>query len=262
AADVCDVAETCSGTSVTCPSDGKKPSGTACADDGNPCTQDKCDGTNIACQHPAGNAGTVCRPEAPGSNCDVAETCTGTSATCPADGFKPAMTVCRAQSGACDVPESCTGSSATCPTDVSALDGTICNGGNCTQSGSCQAGTCVGTSPVTCTAQDACHSAGTCDPNTGVCSNPPNQSGNTCDDDDALVRGFENIGDWTSSGGNLSATNVVSQGSAALAVSNLSGLTEITSRAVSPPYDFDLGVSYDISVPAAAPTQYWFGGTQ
>src|SRR4029079_5119036 len=99
AADVCDVAEPCSGTPVTCPADGKKPSGTACADDGNPCTQDKCDGTNIACQHPAGNAGTVCR--AAGAVGGVAETCSGTSVTCPSDGKKPSGTACADDGNPC-----------------------------------------------------------------------------------------------------------------------------------------------------------------
>ena len=93
-ADECDAAETCTGLSASCPNDTKKPSGTACTDDGNPCTQDQCDGTHVACQHPAGNAGTVCRAQ--NGDCDVAETCTGTSATCPADGKKPSGDhVCR-----------------------------------------------------------------------------------------------------------------------------------------------------------------------
>src|SRR2546422_5636350 len=35
---------------------------------------------------------------------------------------------------------------------------------------SCQSGTCVGANPVTCTASDQCHVAGTCDPVTGTCS--------------------------------------------------------------------------------------------
>src|SRR5581483_4377358 len=61
AAGECDVAESCTGTSAACPADAKKASGTACTDDGNACTADRCDGTNVACQHPAGNAGAVCR---------------------------------------------------------------------------------------------------------------------------------------------------------------------------------------------------------
>ena len=52
-------------------------------------------------------------------------------------------------------------------------DGTPCNDGNaCTQTDTCQAGTCTGANPVTCAAPDQCHDAGTCNPATGVCSNP------------------------------------------------------------------------------------------
>ena len=52
-------------------------------------------------------------------------------------------------------------------------DGTACNDGNaCTQTDTCQAGVCTGANPVTCTASDQCHAAGTCDPATGVCSEP------------------------------------------------------------------------------------------
>src|SRR5438034_382421 len=61
AAGECDAVEFCTGTSTSCPSDAKKPSGTACTTDSNPCTVDQCNGTSNSCQHPAGNAGTVCR---------------------------------------------------------------------------------------------------------------------------------------------------------------------------------------------------------
>ena len=44
---------------------------------------------------------TTCRASA--GACDVAETCTGASAACPADALTPAGTVCRASAGACDV---------------------------------------------------------------------------------------------------------------------------------------------------------------
>jgi hypothetical protein len=60
-------------------------------------------------------AGQVCRTS--GGVCDVAETCTGSSATCPADGFASAATVCRASGGVCDLAENCTGSTAACPAD-------------------------------------------------------------------------------------------------------------------------------------------------
>src|SRR5207245_10105088 len=80
----CDPAENCRGTGPACPADDKSPAGTPCTDDGNSCTTDACNGTNATCQHPAGNAGAVCRPIA--GPCDVDETCDGTSSTCPPDG--------------------------------------------------------------------------------------------------------------------------------------------------------------------------------
>src|SRR5207244_3217731 len=100
AAGDCDVAETCTGLAgQACPADAKKASGTACTDDGNPCTLDRCDGSNVACQHPAGNAGTVCRATA--GACDLAETCTGASTTCPADGYPSSSPVCRPAARPC-----------------------------------------------------------------------------------------------------------------------------------------------------------------
>ncbi len=58
-------------------------SGKTCTDDSRPCTNDVCGSGQ--CTHLAAPAGTVCR--ASNGGCDVAETCTGTSTSCPADGF-------------------------------------------------------------------------------------------------------------------------------------------------------------------------------
>jgi hypothetical protein len=120
----CDLAEQCDGTGPDCPADAKAPGGTGCGSDGNPCTVDACDGASDACQHPAGNAGAVCRPFA--GVCDLAETCTGSDVDCPADDFLTSATVCRSATGVCDVAEHCTGSSATCPADALATSGTQC----------------------------------------------------------------------------------------------------------------------------------------
>lgn len=60
-----------------------KENGTACDDDGNPCTTDTCNGSNVFCQHPADNAGAICRTSV--GPCDVAERCTGNSDACPPD---------------------------------------------------------------------------------------------------------------------------------------------------------------------------------
>src|SRR5262245_3849761 len=66
--------------------------GQPCADDGLACTQDVC--SDDVCTHPFAPAGTPCRPVQ--RECDVAETCTGTSATCPDDALAPlgARTTC------------------------------------------------------------------------------------------------------------------------------------------------------------------------
>src|SRR5262249_23847735 len=68
-------------------------------------------------------------------------------------------------------------------------DGFPCNDGDaCTHTDTCQAGACVGGSPVVCTATDQCHDAGTCDPATGICSNPARRDGATCNDGDACTK--------------------------------------------------------------------------
>src|SRR5438552_15036733 len=137
----CDVAEFCPGNGPSCPADAKQPSGTACTDDGNSCTTDTCDGIADACQHPAGNAGTVCRASA--GVCDPAETCDGTSPSCPADAKSPPGTVCRPVAGVCDVAETCDGTSPTCPADAFASAATQCRA----SAGACDpAESCTGTS--------------------------------------------------------------------------------------------------------------------
>jgi uncharacterized repeat protein (TIGR03803 family) len=68
-------------------------------------------------------------------------------------------------------------------------DGAACDDGDgCTQNDTCQAGTCVGGSAVTCAALDQCHEAGVCDPGTGACSNPSKPAGTACDDGDACTQ--------------------------------------------------------------------------
>src|SRR4030095_10685257 len=71
-------------------------------------------------------------------DCDLEETCTGSSATCPADGVASSGTVCRSAAGLCDAVEVCNGSATTCPAD-SKLNGTICNpiAGNCDVAETC-----------------------------------------------------------------------------------------------------------------------------
>jgi len=68
-------------------------------------------------------------------------------------------------------------------------DSTACDDGNaCTQTDICQAGICSGVNPVTCAPQDQCHDAGSCNPDTGVCSSPNKADGTACYDDNACTQ--------------------------------------------------------------------------
>ena len=65
--------------------------------------------------------------------------------------------------------------------NVPKANGASCTDGNsCTQTDTCQAGTCMGASPVVCMALDECHNVGTCAQATGVCLNPNKANGTPC----------------------------------------------------------------------------------
>jgi hypothetical protein len=103
---------------------------------------ESCTGSSAAC--PADGmiaAGTVCRAAA--GACDVAESCTGASAACPGNGFAAAGTTCRAAASSCDLTESCTGGSASCPNNAFKPDLSLCSGGLLGLPGLCIAKTCV-----------------------------------------------------------------------------------------------------------------------
>jgi len=134
--------------------------GTEVCDDGanngqpNHCNA-QCTGTTTPiCGNGVLESGEQC--ESPfGSCCD--------SGTCQ---FKSSSIVCRASAGVCDIAETCTGSSATCPTDQFQPSGTscddvlYCNGHEtCDGAGTCQSGT-----TVSCTANNILGIA-TCDNN-------------------------------------------------------------------------------------------------
>jgi hypothetical protein len=169
AAGECDLAENCTGSSASCPADAKKTSGTACTDDGNVCTKDQCDGTSTACQHPAGNPGTVCRPV--NGECDVAETCTGTSTTCPTDGKKPSGTACTDDGIVCTT-DTCNGSSSACQHPPGHA-GTQCR----SAAGVCDLpASCTGSS-ATCPANPFKPSSTVCRPVNGACDVAENCTG-------------------------------------------------------------------------------------
>src|SRR6185369_5450515 len=84
----CDAAETCTGASGSCPADAFQAASTSCtgSSQGGVCdddASDHCTGTDTACVDTFQSASIECRAD--GGQCDVAETCTGTSGSCPAD---------------------------------------------------------------------------------------------------------------------------------------------------------------------------------
>jgi MYXO-CTERM domain-containing protein len=146
---------------------------TACK--GGPCTACSVsagaavDGTCSLLTGPACDDGNAC------SKTDVCQAgvCVGTNpVVCPMPDQCHVAGVCDPMTGTCSNP--------TKP------NGTACSDGNaCTQGDTCQSGACVSGPPVMCTAMDTCHLAGTCDPMTGMCSNPAKPDGSTCDDGNA-----------------------------------------------------------------------------
>jgi hypothetical protein len=70
----------------------------------------------------------VCRAAA--GVCDVAESCDGSTDTCPADILASTATVCRPAAGTCDLPEHCDGTGPLCPVDSGFRDSdadTVCD---------------------------------------------------------------------------------------------------------------------------------------
>ncbi|RLB58495.1 MAG: hypothetical protein DRI34_04625, partial [Deltaproteobacteria bacterium] len=201
ALDQCHDVGTCNSSTGVC-SNPAKPDGTSC-DDGDACTQTdtcqsgSCTGSDpVVCTpldqcHDTGTCnpatGVCSNPQKPdGTSCDDGNLCTQTdtcqSGTCT--GADPVVCTaldqchdigtCDSGTGVCDNPQK--------------PDGTGCDDGDlCTQTDTCQGGVCTGTNPVVCTAQDACHDIGTCDPLTGVCDNPPKPEGSPCDDGDVCT---------------------------------------------------------------------------
>jgi RHS repeat-associated protein len=170
----CNGAETCnatgecsSGTAVTCVALD------SCHDAG------ICNPTTGACSNPPKPDGSAC---ADSTLCNGAELCQ--SGTCAAgtpptiDDANPCTTdVCNASTGVSHTPVA---------TGTSCADTNACNGAE-----TCNAtGECVSGAPVTCVALDQCHDAGTCNPSTGACSNPPKPDGSACADS-TLCNGAE-----------------------------------------------------------------------
>jgi hypothetical protein len=184
-----------------------KPNGAPC-NDGNPCTRTDtcqngvctganpvvctaldqchvagtCDPATGVCTNPTAPDGTACNDHNGCTTGDVCHqgACVGTPIVC-----NTPPNACHQQTGTCGA----TGDTTFVCTYAVLQDGTACNDGDaCTRTDTCQKGVCVGGNPVVCTASDQCHAAGTCDPNTGLCSNPTSPNGTACDDGNACTQ--------------------------------------------------------------------------
>jgi hypothetical protein len=170
--------------------------------DGNTCTTDTCSSNNctnapVVCtaQDQCHEVGT-CDPltgmcsnpaKRDGSPCDDGDLCTQTD-TCQ-DGLCVGMNPVICLGDDCHDAGVCDPETGVCSTPNPRPDGTPCNDGSlCTSPDICQGGVCVGMNPVVCTAQDQCHEVGTCDPLTGMCSNPAKRDGSPCDDGDLCTQ--------------------------------------------------------------------------
>ena len=174
-----------------------KPNGFACTDD-NGCTQnDACQGGRCASGAPvtctasdqchlAGTCsfatGACSNPAKPnGTACNDANACTQTD-TCQTGTCTGSNPVTCTASDQCHDPGTCAPATGVC-SNPNKANGTACNDSNaCTQSDTCQGGACTGANPIVCGAQDQCHTAGTCNPSTGTCSNARVADGAACED--------------------------------------------------------------------------------
>lgn len=202
APDQCHDGGTCNPATGLC-SKPAKPNGSACSD-GNACTvtdtcqSGACSGSNpVVCPapdqcHTAGTCNTATgacsnavKPDGTGCSdgtaCTTGDTCR--SGVCTPDSF----VICPTSIDVCNGYGACNPATGVCPR-VTAPDGSQCTDFNpCTNTDSCLGGTCTGSNPVVCAPQDTCHVAGTCDPGTGQCSNPPKPDGEACNDGNACT---------------------------------------------------------------------------
>jgi len=161
AAGDCDVAESCTGASADCPTDGFEPVGVPCASDGNLCTVDACNGSGTC---DSTNNGGLCDD---GLFCNGVETCSptagceaGTAPNC-ADAVACTLDSCNELTDACD----------SAPSDALCADANVCTDNTCSPTG------CVSvnnTAPCddqnACTTNDQCLD-GVCAGTSALCGN-------------------------------------------------------------------------------------------
>jgi len=202
APDACHTAGTCDPDTGECVFE-ELPDGTTC-EDGNACTySDRCEsgqcegGGEVVCQpldacHVAGKcdekSGCSQPKEKDGTPCGDDDACTsedhcsdgvcvGTPTECPPPEQCYEQGGCNAATGSCTYVPKAAGAA------CEAGEQKNCSAGRCDGQGACVL------APVTCEAIDTCHEAGVCDPETGACSNPVKDDGESCDDGEICTEG-------------------------------------------------------------------------
>lgn len=125
----------------------------ACADDGNPCTNDVCSADGMTCTHPAKSNGTACGSSA-SSLCDSPDSCQ--AGVCSAN-HKPAGTSCDTDSNIC-TNNQCN-ASGMCETKAAPAN-TVCAAASCSDGLAIEAATCGG--QTVCPNQETVECFGTC----------------------------------------------------------------------------------------------------
>src|SRR5207247_259331 len=132
--------------------------------------------------------GTCSNPAKPdGASCNDGNACTQTD-TCRSAKIGRATRSEDSASEQCHTAGTCNPAPATCSKPTTPAGAAGNDGNACTQTATCRSGSCVGTEPVVRTASDQCHTAGTCNPATGTCSNPAKPDGASCNDGNACTQ--------------------------------------------------------------------------
>ncbi|MBI1825430.1 MAG: FG-GAP repeat protein [Planctomycetes bacterium] len=173
----CDNADTCSnGTCVP----NYDPSGTACTDDGNPCTGDVCNGSG-ACTHPSKADGSACGSSV-NTDCDKPDSCL--AGVCNSN-YIARDGLCTDDGNAC-TRDTCDGLGKCQHTAIVCSDGNACTTDGCDPATGCKftwpacglADSCCGPLCLPGNDSDCCGAAGaTCTSNGQCCSNSCKRSG-------------------------------------------------------------------------------------